>query len=157
MRTEKLLEKYLPLIKQAYKDCKELSDKNLIKESDKKYLLWEKLIRQLSEKLHKRRYTFAQIHKLLDFQFSVATLINWTTYGAKKSPSSTKSKVKKRDKNKCKICKTKNYPLHVHHIHSSKNHSIKNLMTLCQPCHIKLHKVKRSDISEYGEMVKHYE
>lgn len=50
--------------------------------------------------------------------------------------------VKKRDGNKCKLCGSKK-SLKAHHIDFTKtNHSLNNLITLCNSCHQKVHNGK---------------
>ena len=57
-----------------------------------------------------------------------------------------KSFVKTRDKGKCKICKSTKH-IHIHHIKNFKQYphlrlEVTNGITLCQKCHIKIHKTQ---------------
>jgi hypothetical protein len=41
--------------------------------------------------------------------------------------------------------KTYSVSLDVHHIWNGSDHSVKNLMTVCRKCHLRLHALKRKD------------
>ncbi len=59
-------------------------------------------------------------------------------YGARRLTKATILKVRIRDDNKCTSCGAKNR-LHTHHKGNPKNHTMRNLVTLCPKCHKAAH------------------
>ncbi len=58
-----------------------------------------------------------------------------------------KKEIKERDKNKCRICLQKKKVLVVHHIDGNRyNNDPKNLVTLCETCHIKIRSSSKKEL-----------
>jgi 5-methylcytosine-specific restriction endonuclease McrA len=86
--------------------------------------------------------TYEQIGELVGI--TKARVYQIIRYGGKRPSMYTRHEVKKRDDNRCRICKKRTDGLHLHHLDSPKDQSKKNLITLCPKCHIQFEKYKKS-------------
>lgn len=93
------------------------------------------LIRKLNDYL-KKGMTISEAAKMSGI--SKGTANELLAHGFESFINSIKNEVKKRDKNRCTLCKTKKENLHIHHLGHHFNHSINNLITLCGSCHPKI-------------------
>ena len=88
------------------------------------------------------RLTLSEIGELLGV--SKQRVYQLHRYGENRLSQSQKKEIKKRDKNKCKICNVKNN-LHIHHIRNPRNHNDNNLITLCSSCHRKIDSIYKKE------------
>ena len=86
-----------------------------------------------------KKMSYSEIGKLLGV--TKQRIYNIYRYGNNRNGGlmkSTKKEIKDRDNNKCKICSSRKN-LACHHIGNPKDNRIKNIMTLCNSCHRKIH------------------
>lgn len=57
---------------------------------------------------------------------------------------------RKRDNFTCQTCGERDeFSVHAHHIHSARNSSLRNLVTLCPQCHRQAEKIKKNNPEQY--------
>jgi len=90
------------------------------------------------------RLPYEQIGELIGI--TKARVYQLQRYGKTGIGGKYKEEIRKRDGNRCLICRYESKrkgDLHVHHIGNSRNHKKSNLITLCASCHTKTDAVKR--------------
>lgn len=90
------------------------------------------------------KLSYADIGNILGISKQYANVLY--RYQGKYVSEKIKTKVRERDKNRCKICRNSGIlkTLHIHHIGNPANNRINNLVLLCAKCHKKVESLKKA-------------